>query len=103
MPHFMNNHADHTVFGARAIRPVLVGSAIIEANHWIFHSARCFYADCYWILIGGAVFAVGFDGVGDHFGRVFTIQTVGFFCVVTHAIDSFSFHKFGHGIPNKFS
>ena len=103
MPHFMNNHANHPVFGARAISPVLVGSSIIKANHWVFHSARCFHADCHWILIGCAVFAVGFDGMRHHFGRIFTIQTIGFFCVVAHAIDTFSFYKFRHRIPNEFS
>ncbi len=68
VPHFMDDYANHTIFNRFRIRSVLFRTAIVEADHWVFHPTAGLDALRHRIRIIDGVLAVGFDGVGHHFG-----------------------------------
>ncbi len=98
----MNHHADHSVFGGFTVCAIGLASAVIKANHRIFHPVTGFNTLCYWVGVGDGEMRIALYGMRHHFGTIPAVKVIRFFWVGAHTHHLFAFYISRHGIPGEF-
>ena len=104
MPHFVDNHANHPVFGAFGIGAVLFRATVIEADHRVFHPDFFgVHRNRGGIRIIKSVFGIISQRVCHNFCGILLPERIAFFGIVGHRHHRAIAERHAHRVPNKFS
>ena len=98
----MDDHADHAVLGAGAVRAIGLGSSTVETNHGVLHADPLrVHRDGHGIGVIDGELAVGFERLGHRLGAVLLPERVALLGVVAHGQRRLVAHLDRHGVPNE--
>ena len=98
----VDDHPDHAILGALAVRAIFFTTPVVETDHGVFHAdSGSIHRNGHRIWVVDGVLAVGLEGLGHSLGAVLLPKGIALLGVIAHGQRRLVAHFHGHGVPNE--